>query len=135
MEDKMGNKIKLVDLLNAQPVVQSMMDRKMPSKLAYGLAKNFRMIGQELESYNQARVNLLQANWTLDPETNKYNIPDDDQPKWRIMHDELIQAESDYQPYKVDFNLTEDIEMTPGELLSLWFIFDGDGQGPAAAAP
>ena len=31
--------MKIVDLLNAQPVVQALTDRKMPAKLAYGLAK------------------------------------------------------------------------------------------------
>lgn len=34
--------MKIIELLNAQPVIQALMDRKMPSKLAYSLAKNFR---------------------------------------------------------------------------------------------
>ena len=66
--------MKIVDLLNAQPVIQSLTDRKMPAKLAYGLAKNSRMITQDLEDYDKARLKLLQDNWELDPETNKYKI-------------------------------------------------------------
>src|SRR5512136_1109055 len=113
-----------VDLLNAQPVVKDLTDRKMPAKLAYGLAKNFRMITQDLEDYDKARLKLLEDNWELDPETNKFKIPDEDQKKWQDLHAELLQAEAGYQPYKIDLALTESIEMTPGELLALWFIFD-----------
>ena len=127
--------MKIVDLLNAQPVVQALTDRKMPAKLAYGLAKNFRMITQDLEDYDKARLKLLQDNWELDPETNKYKIPDEDQEKWKALHTELLEAETDYQPFKLDFALTESIEMTPGEFAALWFIFDGDDASPAAAIP
>jgi hypothetical protein len=127
--------MKIVDLLNAQPVVQALTDRKMPAKLAYGLAKNFRMISQDLEDYDKARLKLLQDNWELDPETNKYKIPDEDQEKWRALHTELLEADTDYQPFKLDLALTETIEMTPGEFAALWFIFAGDDASPAATIP
>ena len=127
--------MKIVDLLNAQPVVQALTDRKMPGKLAYGLAKNFRMISQDLEDYDKARLKLLQDNWELDLETNKYKIPDEDQEKWKALHTELLEAESDYQPFKLDLALTESIEMTPGEFAALWFIFNGDDASPKAAIP
>jgi hypothetical protein len=127
--------MKIVDLLNAQPVVQALTDRKMPAKLAYGLAKNFRMITQDLEDYDKARLKLLQDNWELDPETNKYKIPDEDQEKWKALHTELLEAATDYQPFKLDLALTESIEMTPGEFAALWFIFDGDNPSPATMDP
>ncbi len=127
--------MKIVDLLNAQPVVQALTDRKMPAKLAYGLAKNFRMLTQDLEDYDKARIKILQDNWELDFETNKYKIPDEDQKKWQDLHSELLQAEAGYQPFKLDLALTESIEMTPGEFAALWFIFAGDDAGPAAANP
>jgi hypothetical protein len=127
--------MKIVDLLNAQPVVQALTDRKMPAKLAYGLAKNFRMITQDLEDYDKARLKLLQDNWELDPETNKYKIPDEDQEKWKALHAELLEAETDYQPFKLDLALTESIEMTPGEFAALWFIFANDDARPPAPIP
>jgi hypothetical protein len=127
--------MKIIDLLDAQPVVKGLMDRKMPARLAYALAKNFRMISQDLEDYDKARLKLLQDNWTLDPETNKYKIPDEDQEKWRTLHKELLDSEAGYQPYKIDLALTESIEMTPGEFAALWFIFDGDDASPVAEIP
>lgn len=126
--------MKILDLLNSAPIMQQLMDRKMPSKLAYGLAKNFRMIAQELEDYDKTRVKTLRDNWELDPKTNNYKIPKDDQEKWKAMHTELLETESGYQPFKVDLALTDSIEMTPGELMSLWFIFDGADLGPIPAA-
>jgi hypothetical protein len=107
----------------------------MLAKLAYGLAKNFRMISQDLEDYDKARLKLLQDNWELDPETNKYKIPDEDQEKWKALHTELLETETDYQPFKLDLALTESIDMTPGEFAALWFIFDGDDASPVGAIP
>src|SRR4030066_1446025 len=127
--------MKIVDLLNAQPVLQALTDRKMPARLAYGLAKNFRMISQDLEDYDKARLKLLQDNWELDPETNKYKIPDEDQEKWRALHTELLAAETDYQPFKLDLALTESIEMTPGAFAALCFIFAGDAALLAVFVP
>ncbi len=123
--------MKIIDLLNAQPALQSLIDRRMPGKLAYGLAKNFRMITQELEDYDKGRIKILQDNWVLNSKTNKYDIPDEDQEKWKNLHNELLQTETEYQPFKLDLALTESVEMTPGEFSALWFIFDGDGDGSA----
>jgi hypothetical protein len=119
--------MKLVDLLTAQPVLQKLTERKMPAKLAYAIAKNFRLIAPELEDYDKARIKLLSDNWKLDEKTNKFDISDEDQAKWKSMHDELLQTESGYQPYKIDLAFAEQIEWAPSELLSLWFIFEGDG--------
>jgi hypothetical protein len=116
--------MKILDLLNAQPVIQELQNKIMPSKLAYGLAKNFRIIGQELEDYDKARLKILRDNWTINEETNKFDIPDEDQKKWQDLHKELLDTEIDYKPYKLDLALTESIEMTPVEFSALWFIFD-----------
>jgi len=118
--------MKLIDLLNAQPLLENLVGRKMPARLAYAIAKNFRLIACELEDYEKARVKLLSDNWKLNEKTNKFDIPDEDQVKWKKMHDELLQTESGYQPYKIDLSYAEQIEWTPAELLSLWFIFEGD---------
>src|SRR5512135_3872580 len=124
--------MKIIDLLNAQPVLQNLVERKMPAKLAYGIAKNFRLIVSELEDYDKTRVKLLSENWKMEKKTNKYDIPDADQEKWKKMHDDLIQTESGYQPYTIDLALTEQVDWSPAELLSLWFIFQGDGSSDLA---
>jgi len=125
-------KIKINDLLNAVPMINQVMDRKMPEKLAYALAKNFRLINAELEDYNKTRTKLLSENWTLDPKTNKYDIPDEDKERWNKMHEELANSESGYIPFKIDMALTQNIDWSPGELMFLWFIFEGEGASDLA---
>jgi hypothetical protein len=124
--------MKIIDLLNAQPVIQALIERKMPAKLAYAIAKNFRLITSELEDYDKTRLKLLSDNWTLNEETGKYDIPDSEAGKWKTLHDDLIQTECGYQPYKIDLSLTEQLDWSPAELLSLWFIFQGDGSSDLA---
>lgn len=125
--------MKIVDLINAAQVMQKLMDQKMPAQLAYALAKNARMINHELEIYDQARVSILDSHWEKDPEKNEYKIPAKDQKEWEKLHNELLQSETDYQPFKADFSLTEKIEISPGQLMELWFIFDGSDLGPIPA--
>lgn len=124
--------IKLIDLLTAKPILEKLMERKLPAKLAYALAKNFRLIAREIEDYDKARIKLLSDNWKLNAQTDKFDIPDEDQSKWKEIHTELLQTESEYQPYKIDLGYAEQVEWTPAELLSLWFIFEGDGSADLA---
>jgi len=125
--------MKIADLLTAQPVLQNLMMRKMSAKLAYAIAKNYRLIAYELEDYEKARVKLLSENWKLNEEDNKFNVPEEDLSKWKSMHEELLQTESCYKPYLVDIALADQVESwTPAELISLWFIFEGNGSSDLA---
>ena len=124
--------MKIIDLINSQPVMQSLIERKMTAKLAYAIAKNFRLITSELEDYDKTRLKLLSDHWELNEKTNSYDVPDEDKEKWKKMHDDLLQTECGYQPYKIDLVLTEQMDWSPAELLSLWFIFQGDGSSDLA---
>jgi hypothetical protein len=124
--------MKIIDLLNAQPAMQQLTSKHMSAKLAYAIAKNSRLINAELEDYNKTRLKLLSDNWVLNPETSKYDIPDEDQAKWKAMHDELIDSECDYVPFKINMALIETFDWSPGELMTLWFIFEGDGASDLA---
>jgi len=124
--------MKIIDLLNSQPILQDLVNQRMPAKIAYCVAKNFRLISVELEDYNKTRLKLLSENWTLDPVTNKYDIPDNEQEKWKTIHNELLDSECDYKPFKIDISLIEKLDWSPVELLSLWFIFEGDGASDLA---
>ena len=116
--------MKIIDLLRAQQSIETIMTRKMPGKLAYAFSKNFRLINLELEYYNEARIKLLSDNWPFDGKTQSYSIPEEDKEKWKQIHDELLNSESSYKPYTLDANLVNDIELTPGELFDLWFLFE-----------
>ena len=131
--------MQIKDLLLAQQVIQQLLNRRMPakearkwSKLTYALVKNQRLIEQELETVDKARVKLLSANWTKDEKTNHYDIPDEDLPKWNAMYEELLSGEADFTPYQVPFALIENIEITPGEMFGISFLFTDAETDPAA---
>jgi hypothetical protein len=117
----------IADLLVSQPVLQRLTERKMPAKLAYAFAKNIKQVKSELETFDETRLKMLSDNWALDEKTNKYNIPDEDQARWQGMYDELIHGEVKLDPYLIDRNMLDAIEMTPGEILAIsWMIADYD---------
>ena len=116
--------MKLRELLVAQPALQELNRRKMPVKLAYAMAKNFRLVNQELEDYEKARVKMLQDNWKVNPETNKYEIPPEDDAKATVMFDELLDEQVDLPTViKVTLTQLEGMELSPGEVEAIsWMI-------------
>lgn len=115
--------MKIRDLLNAQPVLQKLNDQKMPAKLAYAMAKNFRLVNQELEDYEKARIKILSDNWKIDEKENRYIIPDEDQSKFQKMLNELVDNEVKFSPITIDFELMSGMELAPGEVIAIdWMI-------------
>lgn len=117
-------KVKLLDIVNASQVLPGIASRKMSSKVAYAIGKNIRLISQEYQDYDKARIKILNDHWPYSDKDGKYNIPDEDQKKWHDLHNELLETETDFEPYKIDLSFVEDVEMTPGEFAALWFIFN-----------
>lgn len=120
--------MKIKELLEMQPALSGMMTRRMPIKLSYAIAKNAKMIAHELEDFQEQRVKVLREHWPFDPKTNKYTIPDEDQPKWQGMYDELIDVETTFQPYTFPFSLLEGQEFSPMEMLVLEHFYTEDGK-------
>ena len=115
--------MKLVDLLNSQPVMSGLLQRKMPGKLAYAISRNVRLADAEIESYHVARIKLLSDNWKFNEKTQKYDISDEDQPKWQAMHKELVEVEVQVSPYMIDASMFDNVEVTPAEMVAIaWMI-------------
>ena len=115
--------MKIQDLLEMRPVLQQVLDHKMPAKLAYAIAKNVRQVNSELEDFETTRIKLLKDNWELDPVTQQYTIPPEDQKKWQEMYRELTQAEVELKPFTVKQSMFDNLEITPGEMMALsWMI-------------
>lgn len=120
--------MKIKDIIQMQSALASLMAKKMPVKLSYAIAKNLKMINREMEDFEEARVKLLREHWALDPKTNKYNIPDEDKPKWDEMYKELIEMEMGFQPYLFPYVYLEGLEFTPGEMLALENFYQEEKQ-------
>lgn len=116
-------KVKLLDIVSAYQVLPGIASRKMPTKVSYAIGKNIRLVSQEHQDYDKARIKILEDNWKYNDELGKYDIPDAEQKKWHDLHNELLETEIDFEPYLIEFAQIEDVEITPGEFAALWFIF------------
>jgi hypothetical protein len=118
--------MKILELLSTKPIVEELITRKMPGKLAYALVKNISKINAEFEIYEKARVKLLADNWPFNPEANRYDIPDPDKPKWEEMHRDLLDQETNLNPVMVDPELFDKVEeIKPAEIMAIsWMIKD-----------
>lgn len=115
--------MQIIDLLNAHPVLQRLMSEKMPVRLAYAVQKNFRLMEQEIKVFDDTRLKLLEENWKLNKETNQFDVPDEDKERWRKMFAELAESESTFVPYVIDFSLVDGLQLTPGEMLAISWMF------------
>jgi hypothetical protein len=115
--------MRLKNLIEAQPALMRLSSERMPAKLAYAISKNLRLVDQELKDYDKARMALL-ADYPLNKETNRYDIPSEKLEEFNKVHAELIDMEiSDFKPHKIAIETFGNVEVTPGELVVLdWMI-------------
>jgi hypothetical protein len=119
--------MKLSELVEAQPALQRLANEKMPVKVAYAIAKNLRAVKPEVEAFEETRLKLLEENWELDPNTNQFKIPPEDQEKWQQMAKELLDTEVDIKVYIVDLATMDGTRVTPNDMAALsWMFTNGD---------
>lgn len=118
--------MKILDLVNAQPALMRLSERKMPAKLAFGIAKNLRLVKQELDDFDATRTNMLSQNWKPNPETGRYDIPPEDTLKWNGMYKELLETEVDFKPYILPASLLAQIDISPDEVLAIQWMLEGE---------
>lgn len=112
------------DLLIAQPVLQRLNNEKMPAKLAYAMAKNFRLVNQELEDFEKARTKMLEDNFEKSEDGSRFVIPPEREAEAQKMFDELINTEVDLKVYEIPSEwMTDQLMLTPGEAMAIeWLI-------------
>lgn len=119
--------MKIIELLESQSTMQRLVTQKMPAKVAYALARNIKQMNEELKTFDETRVKLLEENWKMDPETSQYKVPPEDQKRWQDMYANLIESEVKIDPYMIKLSLLDSVELTPGEMLAIsWMVTDSD---------
>jgi hypothetical protein len=118
--------MKLIDLINAQPTLARLANERMPAKLAYAIAKNLRMVNQELGDYDKARLALLDVFGKLNPETKQYDIPPEKKDQADAEYAELVQTEVKFSPHQINVETLGDLFVTPGELAVLYWMISDD---------
>jgi len=120
--------MKIFEILEIQPTLQTIMEMKMPGKISYAIMKNFKKLKDEVEIYDQARIKLLSDNWELDPKTNRYDIPDKDQNRWNEMHKSLLEMEVNIDPFYISEELIQSVEFSPAQMLALSFMVQDNSE-------
>lgn len=115
--------MRIIELLESQPTMQRLVTQRMPAKVAYALAKNIKQMNEELKTFDETRVKLLEENWETDPKTSQFKIPPEDQERWNTMYNDLIESEVKIDPYMIKLSLLDSVELTPGEMLAIsWMV-------------
>ena len=118
--------VKLNDLINSTETLQKLAKKDFKAKLAWTIAKLLKLVENEIQGFNDTRMNLI----------NKYGVKDaegqlitDDKGNCKIEADsleqftnelnELLDTEVELNINKIDMNLLEDIDFTPADMVAL----------------
>lgn len=118
-------KLKLSEILNAFQALNRLAADKMPIKLAYRIQRNIRMIQPELDAFEAARIKLIHDKWGEKQADGPSKVPPEKMADFMKEIDELKaeEVEVDIHPLKLD----EAIQITPGDMLALHWMFVDPG--------
>lgn len=88
--------MKLSKLINASSIIQPLISMNFPAKVAYRIAKNARLLEQELTHYNEIRIKLLNT-YGIPPEggNGEYSFEEGKRVEFETAYAELIETEVD----------------------------------------
>lgn len=124
-------KLKLEDLVNAEPALVRLSQNQLPVKLAYRIQKALRQIDRELQDYHTTRGELVKRHG------QEKTVEGQPGPMWEVPRgtekwdayikdlDELTAEEVDLNIHAVQLSMfPEDFRMSPGDMAAMWFLFD-----------
>lgn len=116
-------------LVNSVGVLNKLTGMELPIKLSYALSKNITKIDRELIIYNKERQKLIEKYGAKDEEGKLNNREDGtidivDTENWNKDLRELLEIENDIDIHVIDLeNIDSDINITPGELMLIDYMF------------
>ena len=127
--------MKLKQLIDAQDALYRLANAPLPAAVAFRLKRVLRVVNPELQTYEQARVNLASSLGKLSEDGSQYRI----HPKKRLEFNEQLEAlwdeevEMNFKPLRIgDLG---DTAVTAADLLALeWLFVDEDDPVPAPSA-
>jgi hypothetical protein len=117
--------MKLLNFIESKPALQKLSETPIKSgKLSYKIAKNLRLVNQELVDYDKTRESLLNQYGTLSEDKSRYEFEPESGKKFTDEMGKLIDVEVDIPTLKLSEDEVESIEgLTPATWVSLgWMI-------------
>lgn len=85
--------MKLLEITNMLPALNSLAAQKIPVKAGYRIAKTLNMIKPDLAAYEEQRTKLLQEFGTLSEDRGSYNFTNANSLLFQVAHQALLEEE------------------------------------------
>lgn len=117
--------MKLLDLVTAREALQRLVSLELPAATSFQIARTMRPINAELQTYEQARVALVQR-FGQDNGKGQTIVPPDKFVEFNIEHQTLLDVELKLDITPLSPDVLGEVAMTPGDLMALYFLFDDE---------
>lgn len=120
-------------IVNGATFLNGLINKQLPIKVSYAIAKNVSKIESELKVYNKERQKLIDKYCIKDEEgknkideNNQLRIADEHLEVWNENLEELLDIEVEIHIHKFDVNdlLNSNCEMTPSELMLIDYMIE-----------
>ena len=118
--------VSIEQILNSTETLQKLSQKDFKAKLAWSIARLLKAAEAEIQSFNEARLNLIKkygekddAGELITDENGNCKIEAGSTEKFSNELSELIKTEVEINANKIDINLLEDIDFTPSDMAIL----------------
>ena len=116
-------KVKMITLLNSTEALQNLAKKDLKARLALRVSKLLKAADTEIQSFNDARMNLIQKygekdsnNELIKDEEGNCKIPESNTSTFTNELNELVAEEVEINVNKIKLEDIEDLEFTPLEM-------------------
>lgn len=117
--------MKLIDLINAKPSLDVLVNAKLPVKTAWKISRALPKLEFELSKFDEAKAKLGKEHGTLSEDGKMFTF--DNPEKIGLVQKELdgiLHCEVDVEMPKLKLDDLGDIEMTAGQMAALSFMLE-----------
>ena len=125
-------KLKLSQLVNAQPALMDLASKQLIAKTAFKIGRNLKIIASEMELYEARRIALAEKYGTLDAANNQYRFDNRAGEKFVAELNDLRETEVENNIMPIALADLADLEMTAHDMAQLdWLIEDDQDVTPS----
>jgi len=113
--------VKIVDMLNAVNALGTIMEQRLPARVAHKLVRLARLVNAEIDIFTEAKDAIFKTYAEADSE-GKLRVPDKDAEKYREEIDGLLQTEIAFNFDCINIDELGNAEVRPIDLYALQFF-------------
>ena len=117
-------KLKLYQLVNAQPALTNLATKQLIAKAAFKIGRNLKIIASEMELYEARRIALAAKYGTLDAANNQYRFDNGAGEKFVAELNDLRETEVENGIMPITLDELADVKMTASDMARLDWMID-----------